>query len=154
MHSVANDEFLALDFDCSGLAVNSCALGGLAPFVLDVCRGFLNCYEHFSKPFKSPPAHSLSEQNKNGGIWHDGFSNSGIGVHRHVCLAIPINGIFPIPPTNTKSNSPKGDTDMYSTIILDCQTKTATPCSHDCIAYKTCTARKAAIALGIHMHVT
>jgi hypothetical protein len=31
---------------------------------------------------------------------------------------------------------------MYSTIILDCQTRTATPNCEDCIAFKECSARK------------
>jgi len=43
---------------------------------------------------------------------------------------------------------------MYSTIILDCQTKTATPCSHSCIVYKTCTARKANPTPRIYTDVT
>ena len=30
---------------------------------------------------------------------------------------------------------------MYSTIVLDCQTKTNTPCCEDCIAKKVCKAR-------------
>ena len=31
---------------------------------------------------------------------------------------------------------------LYSSIVLDCQTKTAFSCSEDCIAYKTCKLRK------------
>lgn len=34
----------------------------------------------------------------------------------------------------------EGDLSLNAIIILDCQTKTAIPCSEDCIVYKTCTA--------------
>jgi hypothetical protein len=39
-------------------------------------------------------------------------------------------------------SSPAKRLNMFSTIILDCQTKTATPCPHYCIAYKICSAKK------------
>ncbi|MGO8805983.1 MAG: hypothetical protein ACLQO7_05190 [Candidatus Bathyarchaeia archaeon] len=45
-------------------------------------------------------------------------------------------------PTGAKSNIGQGGLNLYSTIILDCQTKTAISCSENCIVFKTCTARK------------
>ncbi|MGD0994089.1 MAG: hypothetical protein ABR909_01030 [Candidatus Bathyarchaeia archaeon] len=76
-------------------------------------------------------------------IRHVGFDNPHIGMFKPVHLTLHIYGVWQfVHATSTKSNIRQGGLNLYSTIILDCQTKTAISCSEDCIAYKTCTARK------------
>jgi hypothetical protein len=88
------------------------------------------------------PYNLFSEQNKKWWIWHVGFSNSSIGLYRLVCLALDIHGVCPFTRSARAKSCWQGSLGMYSTIVLDCQTKTAIPCSQDCIVYKTCTAHK------------
>jgi len=101
-----------------------------------------------------PWHNQFSEQNKTRGKWHVGFSNSSIGVCKLGFLALHIYGVRSIPRAPSPKSSKQGDLSMYSTIILDCQTKTATPCSRSCIAYKTCTARKETQTPRIYTNVT
>jgi hypothetical protein len=42
-----------------------CVFAGYLWILFDVCRGFLNFYEHFSKPFKSTSAQSVSRAKQN-----------------------------------------------------------------------------------------
>jgi hypothetical protein len=127
------------DFKCSGFAINRCVFSRLMLFILDVCGCFLKCYEHFSKPFKSPAAHFAIRAKQRWWIWYVGFSNSSIGLFRLVCLALHIHGVCPFTRSARAKSNQQGELCLYRTIVLDCQTKTATPCSQDCIAYKTCT---------------
>ncbi len=91
-------------------------------------------------PLNPQRTNKYSEQNKKGGKWYVGNNNSNIGLSRLVFLALHIHRVCPVPRTPRTKCCKQGELSMYRTIVLDCQTNTATPCSEDCIAYKTCTA--------------
>lgn len=101
-----------------------------------------------------PWRNQVSEQNKTWGKWYVGFSNSNSGVCKLLFLALHIYGVRSVPRAPSPRSSKQGDVSLYSTIILDCQTKTATPCSRSCIAYKTCNARKEIQTPRIYTNVT
>ena len=71
----------------------NCTFNDCLDYNADICRGFLNCYEHFSTRFKSRPLHECFQSKTK--TWRNivfGFGNTR-NSSSCLCLAHHIHGV-------------------------------------------------------------
>jgi hypothetical protein len=104
-------------------------------------RCFLIFMNISQNPLNPKAPHMFLEQNKTWRIWHVGFSNHNIDVGP-AFFAHHIHRVCSVQRSPRAKSKKQGGIAMMRTIVLDCQTKNAAPCSPDCFAYKTCHAKR------------